>query len=80
MAVVTPPLLFNWMCPVTSATTVENRIPNSNAPGMPRVINPPEKGKYQYWTNAKKKTYDTAADWKEDATEHPGSWWPDWDK
>ena len=44
------------------------------------VINPPEKGKYQYWTNGKKKKYDTAADWKEDATEHPGSWWPDWDK
>jgi len=44
------------------------------------VINPPEKGKYQYWTNTKRKKYDTAAAWKEDATEHPGSWWPDWDK
>ena len=44
------------------------------------VINPPENGKYQYWTNTKKKEYDTAAAWQEEATEHPGSWWPDWDK
>ena len=44
------------------------------------VINPPDKSKYQYWTNAKRKKYDTAAAWQEDAKEHPGSWWPDWDK
>ena len=44
------------------------------------VINPPEKGKYQYWTNTNKKKYDTAAAWQEEATEHPGSWWPDWNK
>ncbi len=44
------------------------------------VINPPEKGKYQYWTNTKKKKYDTVAAWQEEATEYPGSWWPDWGK
>ena len=44
------------------------------------VINPPDKGKYQYWTNAKRQAYDSAAAWQEDATEHAGSWWPDWDK
>lgn len=40
------------------------------------VVNPPEAQKYQYWTN------DGAARSFEDfvagATEHKGSWWPDW--
>jgi polyhydroxyalkanoate synthase subunit PhaC len=38
------------------------------------VINPPEKPKYQYWTNDKKVA--TLEAWFEGATEHPGSWWP----
>jgi polyhydroxyalkanoate synthase len=42
------------------------------------VINPPVKNKYCFWTN------DTLADdaegWLARATEHPGSWWPDWQK
>ena len=42
------------------------------------VINPPAGGKYQYWTNDKLPA--TVEDWQECATEHPGSWWPDWDK
>ena len=40
------------------------------------VVNPPAAGKYQYWTS------ETPADsldaFIEDATEHKGSWWPDW--
>ncbi len=40
------------------------------------VINPPDKVKYQYWTN--KKSADTLEDWLDGAKEHPGSWWPDW--
>ncbi len=40
------------------------------------VVNPPDAGKYQYWTG------DSAAASLEDfvagATEHPGSWWPYW--
>jgi polyhydroxyalkanoate synthase len=40
------------------------------------VVNPPAAAKYQYWTN------DTAADTLDafvaGATEHKGSWWPDW--
>ena len=40
------------------------------------VVNPPEKHKYQYWTNSK--DADTYEDWFENATEHPGSWWCDW--
>jgi len=40
------------------------------------VINPPEAAKYQYWTNDE--GADTLDDWLDGATEHPGSWWPDW--
>ncbi len=43
------------------------------------VINPPSKNKYQYWTNDKNETHDEFDAWFEDATETPGSWWPDWD-
>ncbi len=41
------------------------------------VINPPAAKKYQYWTN-EEGAKDIEA-WRADATEHPGSWWPDWD-
>jgi polyhydroxyalkanoate synthase subunit PhaC len=40
------------------------------------VINPPAKGKRSYWTNAKLPA--SAEDWFDGATEHPGSWWPEW--
>jgi polyhydroxyalkanoate synthase len=41
------------------------------------VVNPPSKGKYQYWTGggAGKGTLEA---WLKKAKEHPGSWWPDW--
>jgi polyhydroxyalkanoate synthase subunit PhaC len=42
------------------------------------VINPPAAKKYQYWTNdAGAKDIES---WRKGSTEHPGSWWPDWDK
>ncbi len=41
------------------------------------VVNPPEKNKYQYWTGAKPRGADVDK-WLAKATEHPGSWWPDW--
>ena len=46
------------------------------------VINPPGKAKYQYWTDdrphgSKPHGSDVEA-WLKTATEHPGSWWPDW--
>ncbi len=40
------------------------------------VVNPPEAGKYQYWTN--KKGAPTLDEWFKGAEEHPGSWWPHW--
>jgi len=41
------------------------------------VINPPEKVKYQYWTNCDLKPA-TLDDWIARAKETPGSWWPHW--
>jgi poly[(R)-3-hydroxyalkanoate] polymerase subunit PhaC len=41
------------------------------------VINPPAKPKYQYWTGGPAVGADVDA-WVTKATEHPGSWWPDW--
>ena len=41
------------------------------------VVNPPSKPKYQYWTGEKPNGESVEA-WMKTATEHPGSWWPDW--
>jgi polyhydroxyalkanoate synthase len=41
------------------------------------VVNPPgKKQKYQYWTGDD--PIGSLDKWIEKATEHPGSWWPDW--
>nr|ALV86771.1 polyhydroxyalkanoate synthase [uncultured bacterium P8N7] len=40
------------------------------------VVNPPEAQKYQYWTNDGKA--ETLDQFVAGATEHKGSWWPDW--
>ena len=42
------------------------------------VVNPPDANKYQYWTN--EKSAPSVEEWLKGATEHPGSWWPDWAK
>jgi len=40
------------------------------------VVNPPSRNKYQYWIGGEPKG--TLEDWIEQANEHPGSWWDDW--
>lgn len=40
------------------------------------VVNPPAGGKYSYWTNTRRPK--SPEKWLEGATEHPGSWWPEW--
>ncbi len=40
------------------------------------VVNPPSANKYQYWTNDHPCV--SLDDFIAGATEHPGSWWPDW--
>ena len=41
------------------------------------VINPPSRGKYQYWTGPAPHG-DGLDSWIGHAKEHPGSWWPHW--
>ncbi|GGH17591.1 class I poly(R)-hydroxyalkanoic acid synthase [Alsobacter metallidurans] len=40
------------------------------------VVNPAGKPKYQYWTGGKPQGL--LEDWIDNASEHPGSWWPHW--
>ena len=40
------------------------------------VVNPPDSGKYQYWTNDGSPR--NLAEFRAGAVETPGSWWPDW--
>ncbi|MGX7951644.1 PHA/PHB synthase family protein [Tsuneonella sp. HG249] len=40
------------------------------------VVNHPDAGKYQYWTGDS--AAPSLAEFVENATEHPGSWWPHW--
>lgn len=42
------------------------------------VINPIDGGKYPHWLNDDMPA--TADEWIENASEHKGSWWPDWHK
>jgi len=42
------------------------------------IINPPAANKYCYWTNEKRAA--DSEDWLSGASQHPGSWWPDWGK
>src|ERR671932_593371 len=40
------------------------------------VVNPPARNRYEYWTGEPPEgSFET---WLEQAEEHPGSWWPDW--
>jgi polyhydroxyalkanoate synthase len=42
------------------------------------IVNPPAAKKYHYWTNDA--FADTPEAWFEGATQHPGSWWEDWQR
>jgi len=42
------------------------------------IVNPPSAKKYHYWTNDDFPS--TPEDWYEGATQHPGSWWEDWQR
>jgi polyhydroxyalkanoate synthase len=40
------------------------------------IVNPPAGNKYSYWTNPK--LPEKPEQWQKAASQHPGSWWPDW--
>jgi polyhydroxyalkanoate synthase len=42
------------------------------------VINPPQSGKYGHWENDHNPP--TTEEWLASATQHPGSWWPLWER
>ncbi len=44
------------------------------------VINHPDARKYQHWLNSEAdgNLPETVEEWQQGATEHAGSWWPDW--
>lgn len=45
------------------------------------VINPPARKRRSYWAHDPSANHDvqlTAEQWLDAASEHPGSWWPDW--
>ena len=42
------------------------------------IVNPPAAKKYHYWTNEARP--ESAEDWFNTATQHPGSWWEDWQR
>jgi polyhydroxyalkanoate synthase len=42
------------------------------------IVNPPAANKYHYWTNETQPLPATPEEWLEGATQHPGSWWTDW--
>ncbi len=44
------------------------------------VINPPTRNKYQHWLGEGRNRHRDFDSWFADATEHAGSWWPDWDR
>jgi polyhydroxyalkanoate synthase len=54
----------------------DNRFVLAGSGHIAGVVNPPAAGKYQYWTNEGE--FASLEEFVAGATEHPGSWWPDW--
>ena len=54
----------------------ETKLVVSGSGHIAGVVNPPEARKYSYWTNDT--PAETLENWLKAATQHEGSWWPDW--
>ncbi len=54
----------------------ETKLVVSGSGHIAGVVNPPEARKYKYWTNDA--SAEILENWLATATEHAGSWWPDW--
>jgi polyhydroxyalkanoate synthase len=62
----------------TKLTKGANRFVLAGSGHLAGVINPTNGGKYPHWLNDE--LPDTPEQWFEGASEHKGSWWPDWHK
>ncbi len=43
------------------------------------VVNPPARGKYQFWTGPQPRDGLSFDAWWQETSETKGSWWPDWE-
>jgi polyhydroxyalkanoate synthase len=73
---------FKSMGILNTAKPKHNRFVLGASGHIAGVINPAAKGKRSYWTNdakpkGKAKPLDAQV-WIDGATEHKGSWWPEW--
>jgi polyhydroxyalkanoate synthase len=72
------------IAPLASASRIgkfvrgETRLVVAGSGHIAGIVNPPDLGKYQFWTNDR--SPEPLEEWLKTATEHPGSWWPDWAK
>jgi polyhydroxyalkanoate synthase len=61
-------------------TSAKTRFALANSGHIAGMINPPSKGKGRHWVNEGGDAGEasTAEEWRQNATEHEGSWWVDW--
>ncbi|MGI8650047.1 MAG: PHA/PHB synthase family protein [Rubrobacter sp.] len=52
----------------------------ANSGHIAGIINPPAKGKGNYWTTPEAAKFKTSDEWFEATKKHEGSWWEDWTK
>ncbi len=67
---------YNSVYKATQIYTGEKRFVLAGSGHIAGVVNPPDANKYHYWTNTDLPS--TAKEWVGGATQHKGSWWPDW--
>jgi polyhydroxyalkanoate synthase len=65
---------------IGQVTNAKTRFALANSGHIAGMINPPSKGKGKHWVNESGDAGSaaTAEEWRQNATEHEGSWWEDW--
>jgi polyhydroxyalkanoate synthase len=69
---------FRSVFKATKVFSGPNRFMLAGSGHIAGVVNPPAANKYQHWTNDSEQRFETVEAWVATATEHPGSWWPEW--
>ena len=65
---------------ISQVTSLNTRFALANSGHIAGMINPPSKGKGKHWVNESGDagSASTPEEWRQNATEHEGSWWEDW--